>query len=119
VEQVFKLERTFTRVKEGKGMHEVVYGVTRLTAHQAGPTRLLELVRKHWEVENQLHYRRDDTLREDRCTLRTGHAAAMMAAINNLVLGILRHRGVTNVPDARRHFQRYPEEALTLVVRRL
>jgi len=100
-------------------MHEVAYGVTSLTVQEASPQRLLELVRKHWEIENQLHYRRDDTLREERCTLRTGHAAPMMAAINNLVLGILRRQGVTNVPDARRHFQRYPEEALTLVVRRL
>jgi predicted transposase YbfD/YdcC len=119
VEQVFQLERTFTRVKDGKVMHEVAYGVTSLTVQEASPQRLLELVRKHWEIENQLHYRRDDTLREERCTLRTGHAAPMMAAINNLVLGILRRQGVTNVPDARRHFQRYPEEALTLVVRRL
>ena len=119
VEQVFQLERTFTRVKDGKVMHEVAYGVTSLTVQEASPQRLLELVRKHWEIENQLHYRRDDTLREERCTLRTGHAAPMMAAINNLVLGILRRQGVTNVPDARRHFQRYQEEALTLVVRRL
>jgi predicted transposase YbfD/YdcC len=100
-------------------MHEVVYGVTSLTAQEASPKRLLELVRKHWEIENKLHYRRDDTLREDRCTLRTGHAAPMMAAINNLVLGLLRRQGVTNVPDARRNFAQYPQEALTLVVRRL
>jgi hypothetical protein len=100
-------------------MHAVVYGVTRLTAQEASPQRWLELVRKHWEIENKWHYRRDDTLREDRCTLRTGHAAPMMAAINNLVLGLLRRQGVTNVPDARRNFAQYPQEALTLVVRRL
>jgi predicted transposase YbfD/YdcC len=119
VEQVFKLERDFTRVKDGKVMHEVVYGVASLTVQEASPKRLLELVRKHWEIENKLHYRRDDTLREDRCTLRTGHAAQMMAAINNLVLGILRRQDVANVPDARRNFARHPEQALTLVVRRL
>jgi predicted transposase YbfD/YdcC len=119
VEQVFQLEREFTRVKDSKVMHEVVYGLTSLTAPEASPKRLLELIRKHWEIENRLHYRRDDTLREDRCTLRTGHAAQAMAAINNLVLGLLGRQGVTNVPDARRHFARYPEEALTLIVRRL
>jgi predicted transposase YbfD/YdcC len=119
VEQVFELECDFTRVKDGKVMHEVVYGVTSLTASEASPKRLLELIRKHWEIENRLHHRRDDTLREDRCTLRTGHAAQAMAVINNLVLGLLRRQGVTNVPDARRNFAGHPEEALPLVMRRL
>jgi len=116
VEQVFKLERHFVRVKDGKEMHKVVYGVTSLTAQEASPERLLALVRKHWEIENGLHYRRDDTLKEDRCTLRMGHAAHAMAVINNLVLGLLLRRGVKNVPDARRYFAAYPQEALKLIL---
>lgn len=116
VEQVFKLERHFERVKDGKVMHQVVYGLTSLTAQEASPERLLELTRKHWEIENGLHYRRDDTLKEDRCTLRTGHAPQAMAVINNLVLGLLRRRGVKNVPDARRRFAAYPHEALELIL---
>lgn len=116
VRQVFQLERHFVRMRDGKEMHQTVYGLTSLTAHQAGPERLLELVRMHWQIENGLHYRRDNTLREDRCTLRTGHAAQLMALINNLVLGLLLRRGVRNIPDARRRFAARPEEALRLVL---
>lgn len=116
IEQVFQLERHFTRVKDGKVMHEVVYGVTSLTARQAPPERLLALVRAHWSIENGLHYRRDDTLREDRCTLRREHAPEAMAVLNNLVLGLLLRRGVKNVPDARRDFAADPKQALDLIL---
>lgn len=117
VEQVFQLERHFTRVKDGKVMHEVVYGVTSLTAREARPERLLDLVRTHWQIENGLHYRRDDTLKEDRCTLRREQAPEAMAVLNNLVLGLLLRRGVKNVPDARRDFAANPKQALDLILR--
>lgn len=118
VEQVFQLERHFIRLQDGKVMHEVVYGVTSLSAAQASPERLLALSREHWAIENRLHYRRDDTLREDRCTLRTGHAPEAMSVINNLVLGLLLRRGVKNVPDARRDYASNPQLALALILDR-
>jgi hypothetical protein len=55
-EQVFKLEREFTPMNTGKLTHEVVYGVTRLTAQEAGAKRRLEITRSHWGIENGLHY---------------------------------------------------------------
>lgn len=116
VEQVFRLERQFTRVADGQVMHQVVYGVTSLTAAEASPHQLLAIIRKHWQIENGLHYRRDDTLREDRCTLRTGHAAEMMSLVNNVVLGLLLGQGVTNVPDARRDYAANPKLALDLIM---
>ncbi len=118
VEQVFHLERQFTRVKDSKEMHEVGYGLTSLTTEEASPARLLALVRQHWQIENGLHYRRDDTQKEDRCTLRTGHAPEAMAVINNLVLGLLLRRGVKNVPDARRDYAADPQLALPLILER-
>jgi hypothetical protein len=96
----------------------VVYGVTSLRPEEASPERLLSLVREHWAIENGLHYRRDDTLQEDRCTLCTGHAPQAMATINNLVLGLLLGRGVTNVPDARRDIEANPQAGLALILGR-
>ncbi len=118
VEQVFQLERHSTRLKDGQVTHAVVYGLTSLTAAEAGPERLLALSREHWAIENGLHYRRDDTLREDRCTVRTGHAAEAMAVINNLVLGLLLRRGVKNVADARREYAADIQRALPLILGR-
>ncbi len=117
--QVFKLERFTHRCRDGKKSYEVRYGLTSLTPKEASPQRLLALVREHWQIENGLHYRRDDTLREDRCTLRTGHAPQMMAAINNVVLGVLRRVGWSKIPDARRHYAANLNESRRMVFQRL
>jgi predicted transposase YbfD/YdcC len=115
-EQVFQIERRFERLADGKVTHETSYGVTSLTKEEANPARLLQVGRAHWGIENGLHYRRDETLREDRCRLK-GQGAHVMAVLNNLVLGILRQRGHNNVPDARRYYAAHLEEAVALVLR--
>ena len=70
------------------------------------------MVRRHWNIENGLHFRRDETLREDWCHLRLGHAQRMMAAINNLVLALLLRQEVNNVPQQRRRYAAQWEQAL-------
>ena len=94
VQQVFRLDRHTQCVKTGVVTDETAYGITSLSPDWAGPQQLLSLARGHWNIENGLHYRRDETLREDWCHLRLGHIQRMMAAINNLVLGLLLRRGV-------------------------
>jgi hypothetical protein len=115
LEQVFRIERRFLRIRDGKLTEEVRYGLTSLTADEASPERLLELVRAHWSIENGLHYRRDETFREDRCRL-TGQGARAMAVLNNLLLGLMRRNGVDNVPDARRYYAANLDEAAALIL---
>lgn len=87
-QQVFRIERRFVRASDGLVMEETTYSVTSLSAQKASAAQPLRIVRGHWGIENGLHYRRDDTLHEDRCRL-TGQGAHVMAVINNLVLGLL------------------------------
>ena len=117
--QVFKLERRIKRTGDGKTSPEVVYGITSLRPDKASPARLLELNRSHWGIENGLHYRRDETLREDWCHLKGGQAPRAMAVINNLIVGLVLHLGWTNLPEARRYFDAHPAEAQRLVMRQL
>ena len=79
-EQVFRVERYRERMRDGHVTTEVRYGVTSLAASEANAERLLQMVRAHWQIENGLHYRRDDTLHEDRCRLR-GRGAHAMAQV--------------------------------------
>lgn len=116
-EQVFRLERRFVRIVDGKELKEVSYGVTSLTREEADANRLLELSRGHWGIENKLHYRRDDTLHEDRCCLK-GQGAQAMAILNNLVLGLLRNQAFETVPDARRYYAANFHEAVAVVLQR-
>ena len=97
-------------------MHEISFGITSLTPQEADAAGLLGLVRKHGQIENALHYRRDVTFREDWCTLRRGHAPQLMAALNTLVLGILRRTGETNMPKARRYYDAHFDQAAQLLL---
>ena len=66
---VWRCTREVTR--KGKTTVEVAYGVTRLLDNQTVED-LARLIRGHWRIENQLHWRRDVQFNEDKCTARTG-----------------------------------------------
>jgi predicted transposase YbfD/YdcC len=117
--QVFQLVRDVRHIKSGKTTHEVMYGITSLSAALASPQRLLALLRHHWAIENKLHFCRDVTFHEDACDLAIGTAAEAIAVLNNLVLGLLRVRGFTAIVAARRRFSAVPAEALALVLHAL
>jgi hypothetical protein len=55
VQQVFRLERRFEYVNQGKTTCETVYGITSLRPDQASPQRLLEIVRTHWNTDPLEH----------------------------------------------------------------
>lgn len=113
--QVFKLESQRTDAL-GSTKTKVRYGVTSLPAELADPTRVLELTRGHWGIENGLHYRRDATMREDHAQVRMGHAPQMLAVLNNTVVGLFARLGATNVAEARRAFAYQFDRALASLV---
>ena len=76
------------RTVRGRTARAVRYYITNLPV-DTGATRIAGLVRGHWAVENSLHWVLDDTFQEDRCRLRTGHAARNMAALRRIALNIL------------------------------
>jgi len=106
------------RIREigGKVSTETAYIVTSLTAAEAGPQRLLELSRGHWAIENRLHYVRDVTFNEDRCRVRSG--ARALAVIRNLVLYLIRARGMS-MPEARENFREDRTQVIALVTGRI
>lgn len=117
LEQVFQIERQVYEMTTQKSYSETHYGITSLSAEQVTAQELLSLVRNHWGIENGLHYRRDRTLKEDECRLRVGEAARVMAILNNVVIGIVRLAGLTNLPAARRTYDAQPQVALNLLLR--
>jgi predicted transposase YbfD/YdcC len=50
-----------------------------------------------------LHHIGDVTYAEDFSQVRTGNAPRTMASLRNLAVGILRHRGWTNIAQASHH----------------
>jgi predicted transposase YbfD/YdcC len=113
--QVFKIDRQVTHLKAGTLSSRTDYGITSLTADQAGAERLLQAVRDHWHIENGLHYPRDVSLHEDACQIRWPLAHCAMAILNNLTLGLLRQLDFDFVPSARRFLAANFAMALHLV----
>jgi predicted transposase YbfD/YdcC len=118
LEQVFKLERRSISHKTGEIHEQIEYGFTSLSRDEMAPSKLLEMTRSYWGIENGLHYRRDVTLREDYTRMTQGRAGQAMACLNNLILGILlSKKKYRTIPTARRYFSANPAEALDLFLR--
>ena len=113
VGQVFELERV--RVLKGKTEVEVAYGITSLGRQRADAGALLVWVRGHWGIENGLHYVQDETLGEDRCRVRQGNGAQVLAAIGNVAVQLRDGVEASSKAAATRRFAAHPEEALRLL----
>ena len=109
--QVAQLRRTVT--KKGKKTVEVVYLVT--SDRSASPETLAAWVRRHWPIENKLHWVRDVTYQEDKSLVRTGSAPRVMASLRSLAISLLRLDGHANIAAANRHHARDPQRTLKLL----
>jgi predicted transposase YbfD/YdcC len=94
IKQVCKIER---KTEKGNNRtEEVRYAVTSL-----GPAvkadKLLGYIRGHWAIENKLHWVKDVTFGEDASQVRKGSAPEVMSALRNVVIGLMRQAGITNI----------------------
>ena len=72
--------------------------LTSLRPHrpQGRPTALLEHARRHWEIENGLHHKKDRSMGEDMQRAKTG--ATMMARLRSLAVGLLPYLAGASTP---------------------
>jgi predicted transposase YbfD/YdcC len=107
--QAFCVARTV--VRDGRHSFETVYGITSLTREEAGPERLLGLVRGHWAIENRSHWVRDVAWQEDAGRAYMDSTAEVMAAARTAILSAFRLAGVKNVSAQLRKNALKPREA--------
>ena len=110
MQQVCKRESVVRH--KGKTTRAVRYAVTSLNFPAV---ELLARWRGHWGIETRLHWVRDETLGEDRSTIRTGSAPQVMAGLRNVVIALLRGAGWTNIAAGVRHHGWQPDAALTVL----
>jgi len=115
LEQVFQITRKSEEVKTGKRSEQTIYGITSLSVEENSAEELLELTRKHWQIENGLHYRRDVTFKEDKVRKKSKNGGQIMASLNNLAIGVLRKIGWENIAKARRFYNAQIEKGLELI----
>jgi predicted transposase YbfD/YdcC len=113
--QVLRRTRRSIVRKTGEISEHVTFAITSLQRTQAWPQQLEALWRAHWTIENRLHYVRDESMGEDRSTLRSGNAPHALAALRNAILALLRYEGWSNIPDAFRYFAASVHKSLQMV----
>jgi predicted transposase YbfD/YdcC len=126
VRQVAKVIRTrtvtrwegdgHTRARVTKTSTETVYLITSLTAREAAPEHIAAYIRAHWGIENQIHWVRDLTLREDSSRIRAANRPANLATLRNAQLGVIRQHGSNDIAATRRE-ARYDNDLLHALLR--
>jgi predicted transposase YbfD/YdcC len=112
--QVVRVERE-RRIK-GETTVEVSYYITSLDRERADASRLGELIRAHWGIENRLHYVRDVTWGEDACRVRKGSGPEILAALRNTANYLLERVKAPSKAAATRRLAAHPHEAIHLVL---
>lgn len=110
VKQVIRCQRTIISKSTGEITQETNYALTNL---DASAQDLYRYWRGHWEIENRLHHKRDVIFGEDAC--RSRRAAQALAALRNLIIGLLHLTQGRQVKRAVRRLQSHPWLALELL----
>jgi predicted transposase YbfD/YdcC len=76
-----------TRIVGDKQTKQVRFYISSLPSNAQ---RILKIVRKHWAIENELHWVLDVALHEDRSRVRKDHAPENLAVIRHIALNLLK-----------------------------
>lgn len=116
VKQVFCIEREVFNVKKDKTTTEGVYGITSQSAEKASPEKVLSQNRKHWSIENKVHYVLDVTFDEDRSRIRSLNGPMVMTSLRRFAISLLRLHGETNISQAFRKLWAKPHLAIRMAI---
>ncbi len=86
VVQLARIDR-IREIKGGKQEVETIWIITSLTAEQADASRLLELARLYWSIENGTHYPLDVSAGEDQCRVRHPVSVTVLGILRRAVQG--------------------------------
>lgn len=117
VAQIYMIRKTV--IKGDEKTITIRYGMTNVPRKKANAERILEWRQNHWRIENRSHYRRDVTLGEDACQVRTNRVPEALAALNGGILAIMDFLGIKNMAKQLRYYAARPEETLKLLYGKL
>ncbi len=87
LQQIVQVCRTRTVIRKEKQSIETHYYITSLSS---SVRQLADKIRKHWSIENQLHYILDVSFKEDQSRLRIKNAATNLSLIRKMVFNIIK-----------------------------
>ena len=109
------LRLTRERAARGVTTVEVVYGLTSLTRSEATAEDLLDFTRAHWGIASGRHDVRDVTLGEDKCRVRRGPSARVLASLRNVAIHLLRREDDSSLAATTRRLAAFPHQAVAMI----
>jgi predicted transposase YbfD/YdcC len=94
---VFRIRRDTYTLSGQRLSKDVTHGITSLTSNTTTADTLAGHVRKHWGIENKIHWVRDVVYAEDGHHAYLGTVAHTMALLRNLAIGLIRLAGHTRI----------------------
>jgi predicted transposase YbfD/YdcC len=76
-----------TRILDGKETSRIRFYISSLPSHAE---QILHVVRRHWSIENELHWVLDVALNEDHCRIRKDQAPENFAVLRHIALNLLK-----------------------------
>lgn len=111
------LRRTYYRYNPATRKKELLvsYGITSLAPEAADAALLRDYWRRHWAIENGLHWVKDTLLNEDACQVTAGGGAAALGFLRGALTALYRHSGFSSMATARRYACSTVERTLSLI----
>lgn len=96
--------------KKYKNWHYYISSRSDMTAEKYG-----EVIRKHWYIENKLHWVKDVIMYEDACRIKDKSNAANQSMIRNMIINIYRVNGHQSLKKAIERFTNRLTECLNIL----
>jgi len=111
------LRRSYYRYEPttGKEQRLVSYGITSLAPAAADAAQLRDYWRRHWGIENGLHWVKDALLAEDACQVTAAGGAAALGFLRSMLAARYRHSGFPRIVTAQRDARSSVQRTLALI----
>jgi predicted transposase YbfD/YdcC len=102
------LHRTGTRTGKDGTVHEVDETIGFISSRALSAEEATNHLHKHWCIENNLHWTKDEVFGEDKHTLRAGNAPQVMSWMRSLAISLCNALKLKSVSDTIHNLQKSP-----------
>ena len=109
VATIGKLHRTGTRLGKDGTVHEVDETIGLISSRTLSAKDVATHPRKHWCIENNLHWTKDVVFLEDKHTLRRGNAPQIMSWLRSMCISLCNALKLKSISDTIHNLEKSPK----------